>query len=110
MTYRHSGFEPGHVEPKAPDVRPYDAWQKLGLAAFALASLLLLLDVASWFGLPFERDYPGTLILLAIGGTILMGYRSKGGLLASKAPEFRRMLGLGIAAPGMFLALLELVG
>jgi hypothetical protein len=93
--------------PSSPSQRR-DLWQTLGLAAFITAALLLVLDVASWFDLvAFDRDYPGTLILLAVGGTILLGYRSGGGLLAGKSPDFRRALGLALAIPGFFLALLE---
>jgi hypothetical protein len=83
-------------------------WQSARLAAFITAALLLVLDVASWFDLvAFDRDYPGTLILLAVGGTILLGYRRAAALLAGKSPDFRRALGLALAIPGFFLALLE---
>ena len=108
MTYRQTSFEP--TPAKGAVVRPYDRWQKLGLAAFGAGMVLVLLDVAGWFGLSTGRDYPGTLMLLTIAGFTLLGYRSRGGLLGDKSPEFRRMLGLGFAVPGFLLALLEVAG
>jgi hypothetical protein len=84
---------------------PRDAWEWLGIAAWLVGGLLILADLATGF----DREYPGSLILLGIGGTLLLTYRSATGLFASRPPAFRRMLGLGIAAPGFFLALLEVL-
>jgi hypothetical protein len=109
VTYRQSRFEPGHVEPKTPDVRPYDRWQKFGLFAFGVGTLLIAYDIAGFLGLAPGREYPGALIFLALGGTVLLGYRSAGGMLGQQSPEWRRGIGLAFASAGLLLAALELL-
>lgn len=84
--------------------RARDGWEWLGILAWIVGGLLLAAD----WGLGLERDYPGSLILLGIGGTLLLTYRTPGGLLGSRPPAFRRMLGLAITLPGLLLAGLEL--
>jgi hypothetical protein len=86
-----------------PSFAARDAWEWLGIAAWLIGGLLILADLAT----DLDRHYPGSLILLGIGGTLLLTYRSATGLFASRPPTFRRALGLAIAIPGFFLALLE---
>lgn len=81
-----------------------DRTEWLGIAAWLAGSSLILADVAT----AFERQYPGALVFLGIGGLFLLTYRAPRGLLASRPPAFRRALGLALALPGFFLAALEL--
>ncbi len=109
MTYRQrDNYEPLIApETESAPVRPLDAWQWLGVAAGALALLLLLGQIAGLFGFPLRFEHPFAVMLLAFGGGTLLAYRSTGGILGDASPALRRGLGLAQLAPALMLLLAE---